>query len=255
MSVSRHALAPFARRLPNGWVPVKPRVEPIQRRSLVMLALGPVVLLLAIKLASLVGDPLLNAYGVGVVACTLGVMYLSFAHYHDKSYDTPALTQTPTVTCLLAVHNEVGQIEACVRSLLDSDYPYAEIIVIDDCSTDGTQAVLAGMEALSGGRLKVLYLEKNAGKKRALVAGARMATGEVFAFTDSDCILAPDAIRRCVRALMADPTIGAVSGHVRALNGQINLLTRMQDVWYDGQFGVQKAAERYSGRCSVCPDP
>ena len=44
-------------------------------------------------------------------------------------------------------------------------------------------------------------------------------------------------------AFQAHPRLGALSGHARALNADHNVLTRMQDVWYDGQFGVAKAAE------------
>ncbi|MDL1950623.1 hypothetical protein FBQ97_12535, partial [Acidobacteria bacterium ACD] len=75
------------------------------------------------------------------------------------------------------------------------------------------------------------------------------------AFTDSDSVLAPDAISRCVRALAADPEIGAVSGHARALNRDSNLLTRVQDTWYDGQFGVLKAAESVFGSVTCVSGP
>ena len=80
-------------------------------------------------------------------------------------------------------------------------------------------------------------------KKQALVYAARQARGSIFMFTDSDCIVAADAISICVGVFRGDPNIGAVSGHARALNRQASWLTRLQDVWYDGQFAVNRAAE------------
>jgi cellulose synthase/poly-beta-1,6-N-acetylglucosamine synthase-like glycosyltransferase len=98
-------------------------------------------------------------------------------------------------------------------------------------------------------------MEKSVGKKRALVAAARQAKGDVFAFTDSDCILAPDALRRCVAVLVHRPDVGGVSGHARALNAERNMLTKTQDVWYDGQFSVGKAAESAFGSVTCVSGP
>jgi cellulose synthase/poly-beta-1,6-N-acetylglucosamine synthase-like glycosyltransferase len=77
----------------------------------------------------------------------------------------------------------------------------------------------------------------------------------VLAFTDSDCVLAPDALARCVNALVRHPELGAVSGHARALNANSSLLTRMQDVWYEGQFRVMKAAEATFGSVTCVSGP
>jgi cellulose synthase/poly-beta-1,6-N-acetylglucosamine synthase-like glycosyltransferase len=95
----------------------------------------------------------------------------------------------------------------------------------------------------------------NVGKKRALTEGVRHARGEIFLFTDSDCVLAPDAVALVVRAFEARPEIGALSGHARALNADTNWLTRVQDVWYDGQFGVAKAAESSFGAVTCVSGP
>ena len=52
-----------------------------------------------------------------------------------------------------------------------------------------------------------------------------------------------------------DPDIGAHPGHARALNADHNVLTRMQDVWYDGQFPVWKAAESVFGAVTCVSGP
>lgn len=56
---------------------------------------------------------------------------------------------------------------------------------------------------------------------------------------------------RAVALFEQDPDVGAVSGHCRALNGERNLLTKIQDSWYEGQFSVRKAFESAYG-CVTC---
>ncbi len=159
----------------------------------------------------------------------------------------------PMVTLLVAAHNEAGNIEACVRSLIASDYRKREIIVVDDASTDGTTAILRSLvERLP---FRLLVMPTNVGKKRALVEGIRCARGEIFIFTDSDCLVASTAVTCLAAAFVAHPDLGAASGHARALNAEHGVLTRMQDVWYDGQFGVQKAAESVFGSVTCVSGP
>jgi cellulose synthase/poly-beta-1,6-N-acetylglucosamine synthase-like glycosyltransferase len=101
----------------------------------------------------------------------------------------------------------------------------------------------------------VLAMPRNVGKKRALAGAMLEAEGDIFAFSDSDSVWAPDALERTVGALVADDTIGAVSGHCRALNRDRNLLTRVQDTWYEGQFSVRKAFESVFGAVTCVSGP
>ncbi|MEK8172149.1 glycosyltransferase family 2 protein [Streptomyces sp. M19] len=143
--------------------------------------------------------------------------------------------------------------EDCVRSMAACDHPDTEIIVVDDRSEDGTGEALRRLAAELG--ITVLHLPENVGKKHALVRACEIARGDVLVFTDSDCVIAPDAVGRCVRALVRHPELGAVSGHCRALNADASLLARMQDVWYEGQFRIAKAAEASFGSVSCVSGP
>ena len=53
----------------------------------------------------------------------------------------------------------------------------------------------------------------------------------------------------------ADPEVGAVSGHCRALNADENFLTKIQDTWYEGQFSVRKAFESVFGAVTCVSGP
>jgi cellulose synthase/poly-beta-1,6-N-acetylglucosamine synthase-like glycosyltransferase len=211
------------------------------RRMLALAALLPLTVILAVKAASLGTQVLVNVYGIGVLGATIVLMYVSFGNYRDPSRDARTLTETPLVSCLLAVRDDIDCVQDTIRSLLHQTYPNIEVVVVDDCSTDGTREMLTRLaDELP---FMLITLDQNIGKKRALVRAVAESTGDYFVFTDSDCILADDAVERCMLAFQAHPGIGAVSGHARALNRDHNLLTKVQDVWYDGQFGVSKAAE------------
>ena len=57
---------------------------------------------------------------------------------------------------------------------------------------------------------ELITLPTSVGKKRALTAATAQARGDILAYTDSDCVLAPEALERCLAALQGDPNLGAV---------------------------------------------
>ncbi|MFH8759016.1 glycosyltransferase [Streptomyces atroolivaceus] len=234
------------------------------RRLLVLLCLMPLLIVLAHHAARLPRLTLPVCYGLVVLAGTIAMLYVAYSRYEDPAEGElrvrpgpeetfPPLPANPMVAFLLAVKDEVDGIEACVRSMAASDCPGVRIIVVDDHSQDGTGDVLRRLEDELA--ITVIHLDTNVGKKHALVRACELADAEIIAFTDSDCVLAPDALRRCVRALVSHPELGAVSGHCRALNTDAGVLTRVQDVWYEGQFRVAKAAEASFGSVSCVSGP
>lgn len=245
------------------------RLHPASRRGVrhlvVICLLLPLLALLARQVPNFVRDPLVLGYGMSVLAATIAVFYLAYTRYEDPSdprfatvrgatvLTHPPLPAFPRVTLLVAVMNEQDVIERCVRSMTATDYPDLQVVVVDDCSTDGTLAILRELEPELG--FTLVALPRNVGKKHALVRGAAVAQGDVIAFTDSDCVLATDAVRRCVAALVAHPGLGAVSGHARALNADHTLLTKIQDTWYEGSFRISKAAESVFGSVTCVSGP
>jgi cellulose synthase/poly-beta-1,6-N-acetylglucosamine synthase-like glycosyltransferase len=225
-----------------------------RRRLLAILFVAPLSVLLAFRINHFVHDPLFSVYGATVLGVSALVIYMAFSHYRDPSADAPLDLDTPLVSCLVAVKNEELVIERCVDSLFASDYPCFEVIVIDDGSTDETPQSLTALEERHPG-LQVLTLPASTGKKRALTAGAMLARGSLFVFTDSDCVVEQNAVSRVVRAFAAHPDLGAVSGHARAMNAERNLLTRAQDTWYEGQFSVWKGAESVFGAVTCISGP
>ena len=226
--------------------------RPLAVWSLCVALLGAAVVL-GSRAPAVWTDSLLAAYGVGVLVVMLFTMAVAFGVYRDPGLRPRPPEYSPLVSFLVAVHNDERVIVRCVESLLASTYEPKEVIVVDDASTDGTVRILRELAVVRN--FTLIELTTNVGKKRALVKAIESAQGEILAFTDSDSVVAPDALERCVSAFAHDRALGAISGHGRALNRDQNLLTKIQDVWYDGQFGIAKAAESAFGSVTCVSGP
>jgi hypothetical protein len=88
----------------------------------------------------------LGALQVSAAAIFLWSLTRTLKHTHWPGSITPmADTELPTVTVAVPARNETEDLEACLRSLLASDYPKLEIIVLDDCSqTKRTSEIIRG---------------------------------------------------------------------------------------------------------------
>lgn len=125
-----------------------------------------------------------------------------------------------SVTVIVPAYNAQDTIGACIESLLGQTRRPDEVIIVDDCSRDDTMQV-----ALKYG-VKVIRLEKNSGPGVARNTGAAAATGEILAFTDSDCVAPPDWLERIVGALDAPGVVAATGGYAGPV--QDRFLTRLQ---------------------------
>jgi cellulose synthase/poly-beta-1,6-N-acetylglucosamine synthase-like glycosyltransferase len=215
--------------------------------ALIVAALG--VILAGKLLFHVAVDPFLWIYGVLVTLVTFTTFFGAYRYYKDPAKDPPHPSVTdlrPKVSCIIPVKNEERLITRCVTSVLDQTYDNLEVIVVDDGSTDKTPAILDAFAATRPG-VRIIHLPKNLGKKKAIEAAVPHATGSIFAFADSDSVLGKHAIERLVKAFNAHPNAGAVSAHGRALNAGTNLLTKVQDTWYEGQFRLSKGLESVYG--------
>jgi cellulose synthase/poly-beta-1,6-N-acetylglucosamine synthase-like glycosyltransferase len=116
----------------------------------------------------------------------------------------------PSVSLIIAAHDEEAVISEKVRDALGLDYPREklQVIVASDGSTDATVEL-----ARERGADLVLDLPRG-GKVTALNAAVERARGEILAFSDANSFWEPDALRRLV-ARLARPGVGYVCGQVR----------------------------------------
>ena len=135
---------------------------------------------------------------------------------------------TPSVSVVIAAYNEEKVIAKTIFSLLESDYPNLQIIVVDDGSKDNTAKVVR--ETFSQNANVTLISKPNGGKASALNRGITAATGDIMVSLDADTLFAKETIWRLVRHF-GDANVGAVSGNVRVGNTH-NIWTRWQALEY-----------------------
>src|SRR5215204_1972081 len=117
---------------------------------------------------------------------------------------------TPSVSVVIAAHNEERQIAAKLENTLALDYPgeRLEVVVASDGSTDATEEIVARYGARG---VRLLPLAR-CGKMHALNQAVAASTGEVVVFTDANAELEPRALRELL-APFADPSVGGVGGN------------------------------------------
>ena len=119
----------------------------------------------------------------------------------------------PTVTLLIAAHNEAPVIAAKLENALALDYPQAklDILLVADGCTDDTVRIA---EAFVPRGVRIVLQEPRQGKIAALNRGVPLARGEIVVGTDANAMYRPDALRKLVR-WFTDPDVGLVAGEKR----------------------------------------
>lgn len=127
----------------------------------------------------------------------------------------PPPAGAPDLSVVVPMYNEEGNAAELVREIDDAVRDLnAEIVIVDDCSTDATQAVLQGLkEELP--RLRILAHGKNAGQSRAVRTGILGAKGQIIATLDGDGQNVPGDIPALFQRLTrsdAAPLLAMVAG-------------------------------------------
>lgn len=119
-------------------------------------------------------------------------------------------SRTPFVTVIVPVWNDAERLARCLRALEGQSYPgqLYEVVVVDNGSEEAVAHVVA-----RHGRAR-LVREVSPGSYAARNAGLLRARGEVVAFTDADCLPAPDWIEKGVGRLLRGGGLSFVAGKV-----------------------------------------
>ena len=128
---------------------------------------------------------------LGLVALMLLVYY--FGVFGKLAFYKPQpnyRNNTEPVSIIIAARNEMDNLERNLIPILEQDYPDFEVVVVNDCSWDGSQAWLEELQKTQP-RLKVSQLIEQekypTGKKFALTIGIKAAKYDQLLFTDADC--------------------------------------------------------------------
>ncbi|MGA9364082.1 MAG: glycosyltransferase family 2 protein [Bacteroidota bacterium] len=106
------------------------------------------------------------------------------------------------VSIIIPIFNEVSTISEILSRVKRTPYE-KEIVLVDDCSTDGTRDILHVMERDDKSCCKVVYHEKNKGKGAAIRSGFQHATGDIVIIQDADLEYNPTEYPKLLGPILA----------------------------------------------------
>jgi glycosyltransferase involved in cell wall biosynthesis len=137
---------------------------------------------------------LLSALGIS----TIVLLYYYFVVFGKFAFFKPqpaSINRLEPVSVIIAARNEFDNLQKNLLTILEQNYPEFEVVVVNDCSWDGSQAWLEELQK-SQPRLKISQIIEQekypTGKKFAVTMGIKAAKYDLLLFTDADCEPASD---------------------------------------------------------------
>lgn len=124
----------------------------------------------------------------------------------------------PSCSVIIDNYNYERFLPTAIDSVLAQTYPNIEVLVVDDCSTDGSREVMASY----GDRITPILLAQNGKQAAALNAGFAASKGEIILFLDADDYLRPTAVKQIVAAFQSNSEqadIGKVHFRLQVVDG------------------------------------
>ncbi|HEX4448555.1 MAG TPA: glycosyltransferase [Polyangiaceae bacterium] len=249
---------------------MKRRTSPVRRVALAALGMLPLVGALISIFWMLFAKTRPEAWGaavaawlMGSVTSLLGAIVLIQAVYtalqsllwqRYRPFKRPKKAVWPRVTVVIPAFNEGPMVERSIRSVTKSNYPAdkLEIIVVDDGSRDDTFFHMQRLRREFPTMVRLIRFASNRGKRAALEAGFREATGEILVTIDSDSEVETKTIAEMVTPFLCDEQVGGVAGRVAVLNRDTTI-SRMLEVQYALAFDFGRAAQSAYRTVSCCP--
>ena len=98
----------------------------------------------------------------------------------------------PLISVIIPVYNREHTLKRCVDSILQFPSPFIEVLLVDDCSSDGSRTII--QDYCNDKRVHAIFHELNKGVSAARNTGLATATGEYIMFVDSDDFIADDLL-------------------------------------------------------------
>ncbi len=115
------------------------------------------------------------------------------------------MSEYPTFSVVIPTYNRGALIEATLESVLTQTYPHYEVVVVDDCSTDNTDEVIAPY--VQSGKVRYIKNERNSERAHSRNVGLAAAVGDFATLLDSDDFMYPTNLADAAEFARANPDI------------------------------------------------
>lgn len=160
----------------------------------------------------------LGIYGISSISLDTSNNRSVYDSLRSEQKQQKFLTEVPKVTVIIPAYNAESGLKTTLDSVLNQTWGNLEVLVIDDCSTDGTVSIVE--EYISkDSRVQLIQAESNGGAYVARNLGLRAASGDYVTINDADDWSHPEKIEKQMNHLLENPSIiGNTSEQARATN-------------------------------------
>lgn len=147
------------------------------------------------------------------------------------------MLSAPLVSIVILNFNGKDYLRKCLESVLSSEYPNFEVILVDNASTDDS---LKNAEALFGSnpKIKIIKNKENLGFSGGNNVGLKQCSGQYTVFLNNDTTVDPQWLTHLVEALENDPKIGIAQSLICSIDGE-----KVQTAgWLYGNYLLKKYA-------------
>jgi GT2 family glycosyltransferase len=164
------------------------------------------------------------------------------------------VNQIPAISFVVLNYNRIDIIEQNLDRLLEISWPNKEIVVVDNCSTDGSRQLIRDKYAHLPG---VIFIESpsNGGVCPGRNQGFMRASGDYVVYLDDDSIAPLDICRTTVEVFEANPTVGCISYLIRSMpDGRLlnDLDVRHIANYWGGAHAFRNDIFRHAGYLDKC---
>ncbi len=186
------------------------------------------------------------------IQITYMLRYWTKALRRDGKNDPQESVPEESVSVVICARDEEQGLRRSLPPLLNQDYPDYEVVVVDDCSADGTAEYLESLRE-EYPRLKISRLDIEArfrrGKKLALLIGIKGSSGSIILVTGAGSVpVSPDWIRLMASRIAGEREVVLGYGAYRAMPGLLNRYIRYESLMTAFQYlGMARAGKPYMG--------
>ena len=153
------------------------------------------------------------------------------------------MEKTPLISIGVPVYNGEKYLAATVDSILSQTFADFELVISDNGSTDGTQAMCEAYAARDP-RVRYFRESENRGAPWNIDRVVQLSRGEFFKWQSADDTLAPTFLEKCLAVFQRDPGVGVVMSRCAAIDGRGELI---DTAGYEARTGEK--APRFTDDC------